>query len=191
MAKFREITATELRQLLKYEPKTGRILWRHRTADLFSNRSGRAEGMSKYWNSRYAGKETMLNGPEHGYRFQPIKGLHMTAHHAAWALYYGEYCDAEIDHINGVKSDNRIDNLRSCTKSQNMANVGKRSGTSSSYKGVSWHKRYNKWTVAARIHLGNFDSEEDAAKAYDKAVSKIHGEFARLNFPKGKDAQTK
>ena len=94
------------------------------------------------------------------------------------------------DHINRDGMDNRRANLRAATHSQNMCNKRKRSGpTYSKYKGIHWHKLHRKWKAAItfekkRIYLGSFENEIDAAKVYDEAAKKYHGEFACLNFPK-------
>ena len=91
----------------------------------------------------------------------------------------------QTDHINRTRSDNRRSNLRVCTSSQNQWNQHKIRG-SSRFKGVSWHKIGKKWQAQIiknqkHIHLGRFDSEEDAARAYNKAALNYFGEFARLN----------
>lgn len=91
------------------------------------------------------------------------------------------------DHWNGDGLDNRRENLRPCTHAQNCANRKPRIGTSS-YKGVTWHKGQRKWVARVRvayklIHLGSFDDEILAAKAYDRAASGNFGEFAPVNFP--------
>lgn len=93
----------------------------------------------------------------------------------------------KVDHINGDGLDNRRENLRKCTNSQNMANSKKRIGTSSKYKGVCWCKRENKWsayiyTNKKRKSLGYFKNQKDAAKAYDKKAVELFGSFARLNL---------
>lgn len=93
----------------------------------------------------------------------------------------------EIDHRNGNGLDNRKQNLRFCTHYQNLGNARKRKNCSSKYKGVSWCKRTQKWLSQImhnykNIHLGSFDSEIKAAKAYNKAAIKYFGEFACLNF---------
>ena len=92
------------------------------------------------------------------------------------------------DHINHNGLDNRISNLRICTRQQNTHNQRPRKTTSSRYKGVDWNKHQKKWR--ARIyhnnrchHLGCFCDERDAARAYDRAARKYHGDFASLNFP--------
>ena len=93
------------------------------------------------------------------------------------------------DHINNDGMDNRSANLRAATRAQNMCNKRKCSSpTYSKYKGAHWHKHDRKWHALIsfekkRIYLGRFDNEIDAAKAYDEAAKKYHGEFACLNFP--------
>ena len=91
----------------------------------------------------------------------------------------------ETDHINGDGLDNRKSNLRVCTVSQNCAN--RRARGTSKYLGVSWHSGNRYWQVRIRKdgfehYLGNFVSEEDAARAYDAKAKELHGEFAKLNF---------
>jgi len=95
----------------------------------------------------------------------------------------------ECDHINGNSLDNRKANLRPVTRQQNCWNNRKRRPKSLSiYKGVSYSSRGRPWKAmlmvgGKRIYLGSFDTQKQAAKAYDKAA-KIHfGEYAKLNFP--------
>ncbi|MGA1567624.1 MAG: AP2 domain-containing protein [Methylophilaceae bacterium] len=91
-----------------------------------------------------------------------------------------------IDHIDHNGLNNRRENLRICTVTQNAANQRKRKG-SSNFKGVYWNKRDQVWRAGIGykgkdLHLGHFKDELEAAKAYDKAAKDLWGEFANLNF---------
>lgn len=93
----------------------------------------------------------------------------------------------DVDHINGNTLDNRKSNLRNCTHSQNMANRGVTKQNKSGFKGVSFHKQHQKWhakitVMRKKIHIGYFETPEDAASAYDAKAKEFFGEFARLNF---------
>jgi hypothetical protein len=93
-----------------------------------------------------------------------------------------------VDHRNRDPLNNRRQNLRFATNSENVQNRGKRKNTTSKFIGVWFRKVNGKWESRIthkdkKIYIGCFDSEIDAAKAYDEAARKYHGEFARLNFP--------
>lgn len=95
----------------------------------------------------------------------------------------------QVDHINGNGLDNRRCNLRLCTQAENMRNKRKRSKNKSGFKGVCWHRKIKKWQAAIlgngeRRYLGYFVDPADAARAYDKAATELHGAFALLNFPR-------
>ena len=90
-----------------------------------------------------------------------------------------------IDHADGDGLNCRRDNLRGATYSQNAANRGPQCGR---FKGVDLYRARGKWRARINAdgrehHLGYFDDEEDAARAYDSAAKVLHGVFARLNFP--------
>jgi hypothetical protein len=92
----------------------------------------------------------------------------------------------DVDHINGNKSDYRLENLRVCTRQQNLWNREKPRGVSK-YSGVSWRKDVKKWQVKIRsfnkfIHLGYFISENDAGRAYNQKALELRGEYAKLNL---------
>lgn len=107
------------------------------------------------------------------------------AHQVAWYLYYDEWTLSEIDHIDQNRANNRIDNLRLATRSQNGANRGKTTKkTLSRYKGVSTHgSNYRAYIKCnqQRIHIGTFSSQELAAEAYNTKALELFGEFASLN----------
>lgn len=92
----------------------------------------------------------------------------------------------QIDHINGNGLDNRLENLRLASHSENQRNSKLRKDNTSGYKGVVWNKRDKVWFALLRIgkkrlNLGSFDNKIDAAKAYNEAAIKYYGEFANLN----------
>lgn len=94
--------------------------------------------------------------------------------------------DLQVDHINGDRLDNRKSNLRICTLASNVKNRSLGRDNTSGYKGVSWSKAEKKWAARIRFQgtrpfLGYFTKKEDAAKAYNEAAIKYHGEFAKLN----------
>lgn len=97
-----------------------------------------------------------------------------------------------VDHINGNTLDNRRSNIRACTSGQNSYNQSKRKIKSTSkFKGVSWNTRRKKWVaqcggpktpgIKANPYIGSYDSELDAARAYNEYAIKRFGQFARLN----------
>ena len=93
-----------------------------------------------------------------------------------------------VDHINGDPLDNRKVNLRLCDRVGNSRNSSSKKGSSSSFKGVCWHKASRKWQAGIKvnrksIHLGLFATEQQAAAAYDASAKEHFGEFARLNAP--------
>ncbi len=122
------------------------------------------------------------NRGEIGIRFG---GKRYLAHRLAWWFEHGEM-PKQIDHQNGNPSDNRLDNLRPCTQSENLQN--KRGHNKAGLpKGVSYRKggRYQAMIGInyKQIYLGCFGTATEAALAYDRAARKHFGEFARLNFP--------
>jgi hypothetical protein len=96
-------------------------------------------------------------------------------------------CDGYIiDHITGDGLDNRKCNIRVCTRSENPINRRVNINNLSGYKGVSWFKPEQKWRAQIQYrkivyYLGCFEKRIDAAKAYNAAALKYHGEFAKLN----------
>lgn len=97
--------------------------------------------------------------------------------------------EGDVLHWDGNGLNNQRDNLRSASRKENLWSFQrKRVGASSRYRGVSWDASRNKWQSRLKkeyktIHLGRFESEEAAARAYDTAAKQFYGEFSTSNFP--------
>lgn len=99
-----------------------------------------------------------------------------------------DFPELHIDHVSGNGLDNRKSNLRICTCQENHMNRKSHKNSSSKYKGISWHKRDKIWQARIRfngklIYIGYFDSDIEAAKAYDAKALELFDGFAKLNFP--------
>lgn len=163
-----------LRQLLRYEPETGKLFWLPRGKEFFP--SDRAHAV---WNARYAGQPALNYAMGSGYLRGSIFGVAALAHRAAWALHHGVWPEAEIDHKNGIRSDNRLENLRPATRAQNAQNVAKSGKNSSGFHGVCWDRRTQKWMAHTKHlgkfkNLGRFDRIEDAARAAQEGRAALH-----------------
>jgi hypothetical protein len=139
-----------------------------------------------YWKNN-KGKRTKENEEagrknNNGYRQIVIKSRFYSTHRLIFLMHYG-YLPDYIDHINGIKDDNRIENLRQATKSQNNQNTKLQKNNTSGCKGVSWQSRAKKWVAYTkvnnkRIHLGSFVDKELAELVAVEARNKYHGIFA-------------
>lgn len=148
------VTADLVRSLLDYDPRTGVFVWRENRGS--NQTKGKAAGG--------------LHGP---YLMIPVAKRLYLAHRLAWLYVHDSWPENEIDHINGVKTDNRIENLRDATRLTNAHNIAKaRSDAVSGVRGVRWSSRYNSWHAllqheGRRMHLGSFKSMEEAMAAYE------------------------
>ena len=153
-----------LRQLLQYEPETGKLFWRERPRELFD-----CDRLFKSWNTRYAGQEALVV-KFMGYRAGGVGGHRALAHRVVWAMQTGAWPTDDIDHINGVRNDNRMENLRAVTPAENLKNVRRKASNTSGFTGVDYLKVMKSWR--ARIHsdgkeivLGYFSTAEKAGAA--------------------------
>ena len=117
-----------------------------------------------------------------GYRQVRINNKSYLAHRIVFLLHKG-YLPKTLDHINGDRADNRIENLRPVTVNQNQHNRKLNKNNTSGHKGVSWCKRTNKWKAAVklegkRINLGAFDNLEEAAEVVRAGREELHGDYA-------------
>lgn len=186
MAKQPLPSPEELRQLLDYDPNTGRLTWRERDVTWFrDDAKWPADLTCRKWNARYAGKEA-FTAVSTGYRVGRLNGRNLLAHRVIWAMETGDWPEDEIDHRDHARGNNRWENLREATDAQNSANKPSHPKNTSGFKGVSWNKNARKWSAElsfgrTKHYLGLFSTADLAAEAYNRAAERIHGEFAQLN----------
>lgn len=159
-----------IKEYLDYDPDTGVFTWEKRPSRSQVKIGAVAGGINR-----------------RGYREIFFMSERYYAHRLAWWWVHGEMPIVEIDHKDTVKDHNWIKNLRPAGRSTNVANAGRRKR--SGYKGVYFNAALGKWRVRIgvkykQLHLGLFENEEDAARAYDVAAVKHFGEFANLNLPR-------
>lgn len=135
-----------LRNIVDYDHTTGLFTWRERSKHLFNpgNTGGRLERAS-VWNRRYAGMSAFISVKDNGYLYGRMFDRNFYAHRVAWAHHHGEWPEHEVDHINGVRTDNRIINLRSVTHSENIRNSRPRRGVG--FTGLYLDRSRGLWTV--------------------------------------------
>jgi len=161
MASRADITPELCRQLLRYEPETGKLFWLPRPRSMFA--SDRA---CSVWNARYAGKAA-FTAVSRIYHVGTILNVMVKAHRVAWAIHFGEWPEV-IDHIDGDGLNNRIDNLRSIKQADNLKNLAIRSDNTTSAVGV--YRAGSRWTAQVNAdgkskHVGTFDTLAEAESA--------------------------
>lgn len=168
-----------LRCLLDYYPENGDLVWKPRSPGMFTGGKQSAEQNCAIWNGRYAGKIATSIG-NRGYCRVKIFDRDYQSHRVIWAFVHGQWPINDIDHINGIRTDNRIVNLRAVTRSENNCNQRCGVRNTSGVIGVSWDKGTNKWRAQIAInrrgyHLGLFRSLGDAITA--RKVAEQHFGF--------------
>jgi len=170
--KFKPITDADFESLeeeMTYDPDTGEFWW-------VCQNKARNRNLDKPVGSP--------NG--RGYLRIKYKGKSHSSHRLAFK-FMGEPVPDCVDHINGVKGDNRWDNLRPADRRKNVVNSELRSDNTQKYRGIVNHKLCNGWTAQGsdengkRVHLGVFTSKREAALAYNYHAEKVYGPFAKFN----------
>jgi hypothetical protein len=167
---MKDISIETLRDSFIYDAATGDIHWRNP-----EKHPSRKRGPLGYM--------------QQGYVFITIGEVNISVHRVAWAMHYGKWSESTIDHRDRNRANNRIDNLRLATESQNHVNAQVRGAFPC--KGVSFEKKRGKYRAQIKFarkgkHIGYYDTMDEAAHAYNKEAVVIHGEFALLN-PIGAD----
>ncbi len=162
---------SDVAQILRYDEETGKLFWRIKRS-----------------NNVLAGQEAGTLGRT-GYIVIGIDRKYYKAHRLAILLTSGAWPAGVVDHVNGIKIDNRLIDLRVASHAENCRNQGISRNNACGVKGVHWHIRRRKWAASIRLnwklhHLGYFDTIEAAAAAYNEASLRLHGEFGRLTEAK-------
>lgn len=155
-----------LKELFCYDEFTGIFTWRVGRGGVLAGAVAGGPDSCGYWQMRFCGTKS-------------------SCHRLAWLYVYGVLPEDELDHINGIKTDNRIANLRPATRASNMSNIGVRRNSKTGIKGVSWDTQHGKFRAqimhkGKKYNLGRFDDADTASAAYAKAALKFHGEFANV-----------
>ncbi len=163
-AKQASVTAERVRYLFNYEPSTGRLI-RRVNAGYRARKGSIAGGMSR-----------------HGYRIVRVDGIVFMAHRIVWMHVHGEWPAKTLDHINGDRSDNRLENLRLADQYENGYNrkVSRRSSTG--VLGVYWENTRLKFSASINFrgktyNLGRYSYLKEAVAARKQAEQRLYGEF--------------
>lgn len=157
-----KITAEFVRELFHYDPETG-VFTRRVTRQGMHGKAGNIAGTRK----------------PNGYVSISILGANYRAHRLAWLYVHGTWPAGQIDHINRVRSDNRIANLRSVACAENIQNRDRQGNNASGFKGVFRAKGNRRWTAqitanGVQMHLGTYETAEAAHAAYCAAAARLH-----------------
>lgn len=161
-----ELKPCELNRLFAYDATTGILRWKVSTGN------------------RVKAGEECGSIDSKGRRRVLFRGKTYAVHQLVFAMHHGRWSIAQVDHIDGDKLNNRIENLREATNAQNARNRLYKNRTKP--RGVSMHKRDRRYHARIMVDgrsmfLGSFDNAERAAHEYNKAAVALHGDFAVLN----------
>lgn len=174
-----------LKECFDYDPNTGVLTWKHRPKSHFNS--------DRYYrtvNSNFAGKVAGHPNPLHDNRVTVrLLGKMIKAARIIWEMHHGSIPEGmQIDHINGIPSDDRWHNLRLVTRHQNCQNRKTSSNSSIGLRGVAFCKSTGRYTARITVNgediwLGRHDTPEAAANAYKEASIKYYGKFSYYARP--------
>ncbi|HFR5612474.1 TPA: HNH endonuclease [Yersinia enterocolitica] len=183
-----DYSLSELSEVFSCDIVKGELYWNARGRDKFNN-----DFSCKMWNLQYAGK--LAGGIDgQGYRQVTSGYMKVRCHRAVWVFAHGDIPESlYIDHINHIRSDNRINNLRLVTHHQNMKNQAMHSRNTTGANGVGFDRATGKWKatlthLGSYVSLGYFDSKDQAIKARNDADKRFnfhsnHGRDRYLDTP--------
>ena len=159
--------------------ETGVLIWKERPVSMFTGGRHSVEHTRDLWNKRYAGTKALTTTSGPGYHRGHLFGVGIYAHRAIWAMHTGAWPIDQIDHINHIRTDNRIVNLREVTRRQNMQNQTLSARNTSGFLGGSWDQRDKRWIAqivvnGENINLGGY-VEKDAAISARKEANNKYG----------------
>lgn len=176
-----ELTQARARSLFNYNPGTGELTWRDRPREDFATQRG-----WRVFQTQCAGKVASAKAVMGANTYLVVRfdgRLHLQ-HHVIWVYMTGEELECLIDHQDGDGTNNRWDNIRPATYSQNHANRKYQGRTVSGLKGAFYDKKNKRWESRIGLNgktkfIGRFDTAEDAHNAYMAAAREHYGKFAR------------
>lgn len=183
MTKTKELPSVAyLKECFDYNPESGELVWRVRPLHHFQD-----EVSSRLTNDRQAGKQ-VVSKSTNGYTRVGIEGTRYAAHRVIWKMHTGEELTGHIDHINGVRTDNRMENLRLVEGHQeNARNMKRKINNTSGNTGVYFNKDRGKWVAYIKLsgvmkYLGIFTDKIDAiyARYYAEQDYGFHQNHGRV-----------
>jgi hypothetical protein len=161
------ISVDRLHELLTYSREDGKLFWKNRQGAR-NDRAGKEAGCLR--KDMYLGVQ--------------VDGKPLLAHRIVWAMWNGRWPIKFIDHVNRIRTDNRIENLREVNFSENCQNTKRYTNNKSGIKGVSRHTE-GKWQATISVgrvqyYLGLYDSKEEAAKVRHSVQMKLHTTIGEL-----------
>lgn len=167
-----------------YDAATGNLIWKERPLEHF-----KTKGTWKSWNTQFSGKLAGLLSKTKGYAYVSVNTVRYSAHRVIWEMCHGSISEGMvIDHINRIRHDNRIENLRECLGHQNQWNALSSKNSKSGIKGVYYYKRYGTWAAhinanGVTYYLGRYPTKGEAAVVHAKASLRYHGKFSPYYKP--------
>jgi len=166
----------------------GKLIWKPRPSSHFDDAGHSASHIAGRMNARDAGKEAGTLRSD-GYVHVRLDGRLYLAHRIIWSMSNNHRLgNLEIDHLDRDTANNRPENLRPATRSENARNIGLRIDNTSGIRGVCWLKARMKWSARIKrdgkfIHIGDFTTKAEAAAARLAAEVRYHGRFAPIGDP--------